>query len=61
LTELDMELGADPALEEGESAPPPAEASAGATRLSAQDRHRMEAILAELAEGARILEEARRR
>jgi DNA-binding transcriptional MerR regulator len=33
---------------------------AGVTRLSAQDRHRMEAILAELAEGARILAEARR-
>jgi len=33
----------------------------GATRLSAQDRHRMEAILAELAEGRRILDEARRR
>ncbi len=31
-----------------------------ATRLSPQDRHRMEAILAELAEGARILEAARR-
>ncbi|MGO8740715.1 MerR family transcriptional regulator [Rhodoblastus sp.] len=31
-----------------------------ATRLSPQDRHRMEAILAELAEGARILQEARR-
>jgi DNA-binding transcriptional MerR regulator len=30
------------------------------TRLSPQDRHRMEAILAELAEGARLLEEARR-
>ena len=33
----------------------------GSTRLSAQDRHRMEAILAELAEGGRILDEARRR
>ncbi|WP_374547930.1 MerR family transcriptional regulator [Rhodoblastus sp.] len=32
----------------------------GATRLSAQDRHRMEAILAELVEGGRILDEARR-
>ena len=31
-----------------------------ATRLSPQDRHRMEAILAELAVGARILEAARR-
>ena len=30
------------------------------TRLSPQDRHRMEAILAELVEGARILEAARR-
>lgn len=34
---------------------------AGATRLSPQDRHRMEAVLAELAEGARILAQARRR
>ncbi len=34
--------------------------SAVATRLSPQDRHRMEAILAELAEGARILEATRR-
>jgi DNA-binding transcriptional MerR regulator len=32
----------------------------GGTRLSGEDRHRMEAILVELAEGARILEEARR-
>jgi DNA-binding transcriptional MerR regulator len=47
--------------EPDESAGPSGEASpGGATRLSAQDRHRMEAILAELAEGARILEEARR-
>ena len=34
--------------------------SAVPTRLSFQDRHRMEAVLAELAEGARLLEEARR-
>jgi DNA-binding transcriptional MerR regulator len=33
----------------------------GTTRLSAQDRHRMEAILVELAEGGRLLDEARRR
>ncbi len=33
---------------------------AGVTHLSPQDRHRMEAVLAELAEGARLLEEARR-
>jgi DNA-binding transcriptional MerR regulator len=32
----------------------------GVTRLSAQDRHRMEAILVELTEGGRLLEEARR-
>jgi DNA-binding transcriptional MerR regulator len=61
LTDLDMERADDPDSEANESARLPAQASAGATRLSAQDRHRMEAILAELAEGARILEEARRR
>jgi DNA-binding transcriptional MerR regulator len=38
-----------------------AEAAGGAgTRLSAQDRHRMQAILAELGECARLLQEARR-
>lgn len=35
--------------------------AAAATRLSPQDRHRMEAILAELGECARLLEQARRR
>jgi DNA-binding transcriptional MerR regulator len=34
--------------------------AAGATSFSPQDRHRMEAVLAELAEGARILDEGRR-
>jgi DNA-binding transcriptional MerR regulator len=43
-----------------EELPLPA-AEAGVTRLSAQDRHRMEAILVELGEGLRLLEEARRR
>jgi DNA-binding transcriptional MerR regulator len=61
LTELDMERAAHAASEPDESVSPSGAATSGATRLSAQDRHRMEAILAELAEGARILEEARRR
>jgi DNA-binding transcriptional MerR regulator len=60
LTELDMERAANAALESDESVRPTGEAKSDATRLSAQDRHRMEAILAELAEGARILDEARR-
>ncbi len=48
---------ADEALAE-----PPVDASGETsfTRLSPQDRHRLEAILVELAEGARILEDARR-
>ncbi len=37
-----------------------AEADSVATRLSPQDRHRMQAILAELGECARLLHEARR-
>ena len=46
----------------GQSLPPPEETSRpGATFLSPQDRHRMEAILAELNECARTLAEARRR
>lgn len=61
LTELDMERAADRASEPDESVCASGGGSPGATRLSAQDRHRMEAILAELAEGGRILEEARRR
>lgn len=60
LTDLNMEHTADPASELDKSVGPSGETSPGATRLSAQDRHRMEAILSELAEGARILEEARR-
>jgi DNA-binding transcriptional MerR regulator len=39
---------------------PAQDAPSGGTRLSGEDRHRMEAILVELAEGARILDEARR-
>ncbi|MDI9849389.1 MerR family transcriptional regulator [Rhodoblastus sp. 17X3] len=57
LTELDMDRASEP----DESVRASGDGSPGATRLSAQDRHRMEAILAELAEGARILEEARGR
>jgi DNA-binding transcriptional MerR regulator len=60
LADPDMEQTAAPASEPDESVWPSGETSPGSTRLSAQDRHRMEAILAELAEGARILEEARR-
>lgn len=61
LADPDMAQIADHS-EPDESIGPSGEASpGGATRLSAQDRHRMEAILAELAEGARILEQARRR
>jgi DNA-binding transcriptional MerR regulator len=37
------------------------QAQGGALGLSAQDRHRMEAILVELSECARLLDEARRR
>jgi DNA-binding transcriptional MerR regulator len=36
------------------------DSDAAVTRLSAQDRHRMQAILAELGECARLLQEARR-
>ncbi len=60
LAEFLPPLEQPPAAAPPEDRPPPTGPTA-ATRLSPQDRHRMEAILAELVECARILEEARRK
>ncbi len=57
LPPLDSPLSASPA----EFTTLPERDAVAGTRLSPQDRHRMEAILAELGECARLLEEARRR
>lgn len=56
--EADVPESAETEVAESENVPNDA---LGVTRLSAQDRHRMEAILVELAEGGRLLNEARRR
>jgi DNA-binding transcriptional MerR regulator len=67
LSDLLLPLGAaaetQPDIQPDSAAPPARESHAGssATILSAQDRHRMEAILAELGECARLLDDARRR